>query len=223
LNINPTLLIAQIDSILPQTQCRQCGFDGCKPYATAIANGEARINQCPPGGDVGIHALADVTGLPFEPLNTAHGEHKPKALAVIDETVCIGCTLCLQACPVDAILGAHKYMHTVIAKECTGCELCIAPCPVDCIDMIELDVQPSVEQQKELADNARTRFEFRQARISRDKQARAQQYADFKTDKAQSSQPNTAPAASKLTAAHDKKAAIAATIARAAAMKSIPK
>lgn len=131
-------LIARIDAILPQTQCGQCGYPGCKPYATAIANGEADINQCPPGGDAGVRALADLLGVEYKPLNAEHGAEKPKAVAYIHEDLCIGCTLCIQACPVDAILGAAKHMHTVIASECTGCELCVAPCPVDCIDMLPI-------------------------------------------------------------------------------------
>lgn len=132
-------IIEKIDSILPQTQCGQCGFPGCKPYATAIANGEADINQCPPGGDEGIHKLADLLGVEYKPLNAEHGEPKPKSVAIIDEETCIGCTLCIQACPVDAILGSAKHMHTIIEKECTGCELCLPPCPVDCIDMVAIE------------------------------------------------------------------------------------
>ncbi len=128
-------LVQKIDAILPQTQCGQCGFPGCKPYATAIAAGEADINQCPPGGEEGIRKLAELLGVDPKPLNAEHGAPKPKSVAVIDENLCIGCTLCIQACPVDAILGTAKHMHTVIAKECTGCELCIPPCPVDCISM----------------------------------------------------------------------------------------
>jgi electron transport complex protein RnfB len=128
-------LVEKIDAILPQTQCGQCGYPGCKPYATAIAQGEADINQCPPGGDAGMRALADLLGVEPKPLNAEHGLPKPKAVAFIDENTCIGCTLCIQACPVDAILGAAKHMHTIIASECTGCELCLAPCPVDCISM----------------------------------------------------------------------------------------
>jgi len=131
-------LVEKIDAILPQTQCGQCGFPGCKPYATAIAAGEADINQCPPGGEDGIRKLSELLGVEFKPLNAEHGEPKPKSVAVIDENICIGCTLCIQACPVDAILGAAKQMHTVIAAECTGCELCVAPCPVDCISMVPL-------------------------------------------------------------------------------------
>jgi electron transport complex protein RnfB len=129
-------LIARIDAILPQTQC------GCKPYATAIAEGRADINQCPPGGDAGVHLLADLMGMEYKPLNAENGVEKPKAVAFIDEQTCIGCTLCIQACPVDAILGAAKHMHTIIASECTGCELCIAPCPVDCISMEPLAETP---------------------------------------------------------------------------------
>jgi electron transport complex protein RnfB len=131
-------IIEKIDSILPQTQCGQCGYPGCKPYATAIANGEADINQCPPGGDDGIHKLADLLGVDYKPLNEEHGVPKPKSVAFIDEKTCIGCTLCIQACPVDAILGSAKHMHTIIEKECTGCELCLPPCPVDCIDMVPI-------------------------------------------------------------------------------------
>jgi len=129
-------VVDQIEAILPQTQCGQCNYPGCRPYAEAIASGEAGINQCPPGGETGIKALADLLGIESMPLNPEYGEEKPKAVAVIDELACIGCTLCIQACPVDAILGAAKQMHTVIESECTGCDLCLPPCPVDCIDMV---------------------------------------------------------------------------------------
>lgn len=129
-------VVDRIDAILPQTQCGQCNFPGCRPYAEAIASGEADINQCPPGGEIGIQALADLLGVERKPLNPENGESKPRALAIIDEAACIGCTLCIQACPVDAILGSSKFMHTVIQSECTGCELCLPPCPVDCIDMV---------------------------------------------------------------------------------------
>ena len=128
-------MIDQINAILPQTQCRQCGFQGCRPYAEAIASGTADINQCPPGGDEGIIELAHLLGVDPKPLNAQHGQHKPKSVAFIVEQDCIGCVKCIAACPVDAILGAAKFMHTVIASECTGCELCLAPCPVDCIIM----------------------------------------------------------------------------------------
>ena len=131
-------LVEQIDAQLPQTQCGQCGYPGCRPYAEAIANEEAEINQCPPGGEATIHALADLLDREPLPLNPENGAEKPKTVAFIDEQTCIGCTLCIQACPVDAILGAAKQMHTIIESECTGCDLCLPPCPVDCIEMVEI-------------------------------------------------------------------------------------
>lgn len=134
-------VVDQIDAILPQTQCGQCTYPGCRPYAEAIAKGEADINQCPPGGETVILQLADLLGKEPKPLNAEHGETKEqKTVVIIDENICIGCTLCIQACPVDAILGAPKQMHTVIKDECTGCDLCIPPCPVDCIYVVPIDV-----------------------------------------------------------------------------------
>lgn len=130
-------LVEKIDALLPQTQCGQCTYPGCRPYATAIANGEADINQCPPGGETTIIALADLLGRDAKPLNPENGvEEDIKTVVLIDEEICIGCTLCIQACPVDAILGAAKQMHTIVIEECTGCDLCIPPCPVDCIEII---------------------------------------------------------------------------------------
>lgn len=188
------LLIEKIDAILPQTQCRQCGFSGCRPYAAAIAEGTANINQCPPGDDAGIQKLADLLGVRPIALNSAHGVPKPRAVALIDEQICIGCTLCIAACPVDAIVGAAKQMHTVIVAECTGCELCLAPCPVDCISMIPAGKQISAaacepciasddwllrenEMKMKAADRARARHQFRLQRLEREKQEQAEKLA----------------------------------------------
>jgi electron transport complex protein RnfB len=140
-------VVDQIDALLPQTQCGQCTYAGCRPYAEAIANGEADINQCPPGGEATIIALADLLNVEAKPLNAEHGvEKETKTVVIIDEQLCIGCTLCIQACPVDAILGAAKQMHTVISSECTGCDLCIPPCPVDCIYIVP--VEPALNNWK---------------------------------------------------------------------------
>ena len=125
-----------INALLPQTQCGQCDYSGCRPYAEAIASGLADINQCPPGGEAGIRALATLLGRNPKPLNGLHGEHRTDSVVFIREPECIGCTKCIQACPVDAIVGAPKMMHTVLADLCTGCNLCIPPCPVDCIDIV---------------------------------------------------------------------------------------
>lgn len=185
-------LIAEIDAILPQTQCRQCGFPGCEPYATAIAEGRAAINQCPPGGEQGIRKLAELLGVKPIPLSPAHGNPKAKAVALIDEQACIGCTLCILACPVDAIVGATGQMHTVIAAECTGCELCVAPCPVDCISMAspgeqidnvgaESSAASNVllmqQDAKKAADRARARYRFRLHRLEREKREQAERLA----------------------------------------------
>ena len=128
-------LVERLDRLLPQTQCGQCGFDGCRPYAEAMARGEAGIDHCPPGGDAGARALAKALGVAPRPYDRNRGMHKPGELAFIIEADCIGCTKCIQACPVDAILGGPKHMHTVLDDLCTGCELCVPACPVDCIVM----------------------------------------------------------------------------------------
>lgn len=159
-------LTDQINALLPQTQCTKCGYQGCRPYADAIANGEA-INRCPPGGPQTIVLLSELTGRPAQPLDPAVGQHTPLKLAVIREAECIGCTKCIQACPVDAIVGAAKRMHTVIVSECTGCDLCVEPCPVDCIDMITIghEIAPPSRQQ---AKSWQTRYENREARLVRE-------------------------------------------------------
>jgi Na+-translocating ferredoxin:NAD+ oxidoreductase subunit B len=164
----------QINAILPQTQCGQCGYKGCKPYAEAIALGYADIDQCPPGGDEGVLGLAELLGLAAKPLNPKFGIHKPKQVAVIVEEDCIGCVKCIAACPVDAILGAAKLMHTVIAAECTGCELCVAPCPVDCIVMQPLSLQPTAEQKVAQKLTAMRRYEARNRRKESEAMAQAE-------------------------------------------------
>lgn len=156
-----------IDALLPQTQCRKCGYDGCRPYAEAIASGAARIDRCPPGGDEGVRDLAALLGIDPVPLDPACGRPGPRTLAVIDEAHCIGCTLCIQACPVDAIAGAAKLMHTVISQQCTGCELCLPPCPVDCIALVERSPQPDRATLRVEADASRARYEARTARLER--------------------------------------------------------
>jgi len=179
--VEGTPLVGRIDAILPQTQCGKCGYPGCRPYAEAIANQEADINKCPPGGEEGIRELADLLGVEFKPFG-ADVVLKPPSVAFIDENLCIGCTLCLQACPVDAISGASKQMHTIIAPLCTGCELCVAPCPVDCIAMLPLPQtarsgQPARDEKYAAAKAARERYQFRLERIERDKREKAEKLA----------------------------------------------
>ena len=159
-------LAERIDALLPQTQCTKCGYDGCRPYAEAIVRGSADIDQCPPGGDEGVARLAALLGRAPKPLNPANGAFRPPQAAVIDEATCIGCTKCIQACPVDAIVGASKLMHTVIASWCTGCELCIAPCPVDCIALVPVAALPE-------AGLSRTRHETRGRRLAHEARERA--------------------------------------------------
>jgi electron transport complex protein RnfB len=168
------LLVDAIDCALPQTQCTRCGYPDCRSYAEAIASGEAAINRCPPGGAEGIARLAAVTGQPMQPLDALHGTEGPRQIAVIDEAACIGCTLCLKACPVDCILGGPKAMHTVIADLCTGCELCIPACPVDCISLTVVSADRSgwAAWSEAQADEARTRYAFHQFRLQRDDQER---------------------------------------------------
>lgn len=169
-----TSLADRIDALLPQTQCEQCGYHGCRPYAEAIARGEAAINQCPPGGMAGIEKLAALLQQPVLPLDSTHGVEKPRMLARIIEADCIGCTKCIQACPVDAIVGASKLMHTVLADDCTGCELCVPACPVDCI---VLEPMPLAQIDAAHADAARANFQRREARLTRLRAERAAELA----------------------------------------------
>ena len=163
-------IVDQINAILPQTQCGQCGHPGCRPYAEAIANGE-EINKCPPGGEAGIQALADLLDVEPIPLDEEHGEESVRKVAYIREDECIGCTKCLQACPVDAILGAAKQMHTIIVSECTGCDLCVEPCPVDCIDMIPAEEEGLNSWHWELPDPVARRVEIIATDAARDEAA----------------------------------------------------
>lgn len=157
-------LAGRIDAVLPQTQCTRCGYDDCQAYAQAIAHDHEAINRCPPGGMAGIERLAALTGRAIEPLDPECGQHTPLQQAVIDESWCIGCTLCIKACPVDCIIGSHKQMHTVIAAQCTGCELCVPVCPVDCIR-----IEPAAEPGWTDADaaDARQRYQATQVRRHR--------------------------------------------------------
>jgi electron transport complex protein RnfB len=164
-------LADRIEDALPQTQCTKCGYQGCRPYAEAIASGTALYNQCPPGGAEGVARLAHLLGQPVIALNPAHGVERERPVARIEEALCIGCTLCIQACPVDAIVGAAKQMHVVLPDLCTGCDLCVAPCPVDCITMPVVTIGrtgwaawPQAE-----ADAARARHDFRSARLRRER------------------------------------------------------
>jgi len=170
-------LADRIDAILPQTQCEQCGYHGCRPYAEAIARAEAPINQCPPGGAAGVEQLASLLDQPMVRLNPDHGVEKPRMLARIVEADCIGCTKCIQACPVDAIVGASKLMHTVIADDCTGCELCVPACPVDCIVLLPM---PAAQIDAVHADAAREHFNRREARLERQRQQREAELAAHK-------------------------------------------
>nr|WP_201496284.1 electron transport complex subunit RsxB [Rubrivivax sp. A210] len=167
---DPAALAARLDAALPQTQCTRCGYPDCRAYAEAMAHEGAAINRCPPGGAEGIARLAVLTSRPRLPLDPSHGHEGPRALAVIDEAWCIGCTLCIKACPVDCIVGASKLMHTVIAAQCTGCELCVPACPVDCIAMVPVTGTSSGWQawSPAQADEARARYDFHRWRVERD-------------------------------------------------------
>jgi electron transport complex protein RnfB len=169
--LSPSKLADRIEDLLPQTQCTKCGYPACRPYAEAIAEGSASYNQCPPGGAEGVARIAALLGKPVIALNPVHGAERERPVAFIDEKVCIGCTLCIQACPVDAIVGAAKQMHTVIADLCTGCDLCVAPCPVDCIAMISVTPGKTGWDawSQQAANAARARHDSRTLRLQREK------------------------------------------------------
>ncbi|MDF0606848.1 electron transport complex subunit RsxB [Neisseriaceae bacterium TC5R-5] len=223
-------LVEKINALLPQTQCGQCGHPGCRPYAEALAEGNNPINRCPPGGEDGIQALAQLLNTPPIPFAPDGPQPKKRALAVIQEDFCIGCTLCIQACPVDAILGTAKHMHTVIASECTGCELCLPTCPVDCIELVTVD-DPADSQRSYVlarAELALNRYTQRQQRLTQEQMAKAKRLAErtqAKTLVADSKQPAIAAiAASPASPAGsptptDKQAVIRAAMERAAALR----
>lgn len=208
-------LAARINAALPQTQCTRCGYPDCAAYAQAIAAGEAAINQCPPGGAEGITRLAQLTGHAAEPLNSVHGTEGPRAVAFIDEAWCIGCTLCIKACPTDAILGSNKRMHTVIEAHCTGCELCIPVCPVDCIHLENAsgDATGWNAWSPIQALAALNRYTDHQIRVRQDTSEPAEA-----TTAVVAAAPTTAPVPAP--AEDPKRAAIAAAMARARALRA---
>lgn len=214
-------LAAAIDAALPQTQCTRCGYPDCAGYARAIAAGETTINRCPPGGAEGVRRLAALTGQPPRPLDPACGTEGPRKLAVIDEAWCIGCTLCLKACPVDCISGASKRMHTVIEPLCTGCELCVPACPVDCISLVDATATTGWDAWSPAqAEEARARYAWHQERLARDQAEHDQRLAA----KAQAKLADL-PAHSALqdpAALERKRAVIEAALARARAQRAAP-
>jgi electron transport complex protein RnfB len=210
-------LADRIEDLLPQTQCTKCGYAGCRPYAEAIASGEALLNQCPPGGAEGVARLANLLGKPVIPINPANGMERTRPVAVIDEARCIGCTLCIQACPADAIVGAAKQMHTVLPDLCTGCDLCVAPCPVDCIEMIEVTPGKTGWDAwtAEQANAARARHDFRALRLRREKQENDARLAAKAAAKLKEVQAQTGLSGAELAEQQRKKAIIEAAIDRA--------
>ncbi|MFT3665300.1 electron transport complex subunit RsxB [Piscinibacter sp.] len=213
----PDELTRLIDAALPQTQCTRCDYPDCAAYARALARGEAGIDQCPPGGAEGVARLAALTGQPVRPLNPAHGSEGPLRLAVIDEAWCIGCTLCIKACPVDCIVGAPKLMHTVVAAQCTGCELCIPACPVDCIALVDAGGARTgwAAWSPAQAAQARERHAFRAVRLeqaARDNDARLAAKAEAKLVDLPAHSRHTDPAV-----LDRKRAVIEAALARARA------
>ncbi|HEY5800354.1 MAG TPA: electron transport complex subunit RsxB [Burkholderiaceae bacterium] len=221
----PPSLADQLEDVLPQTQCTKCGYAGCRPYAEAIASGDADINQCPPGGQQGIARLAGVLGRKVIPLNPVNGVERQRPLAVIDEAICIGCTLCFQACPVDAVIGAPKLMHTIVPQLCTGCDLCVPACPVDCIYMLPITPGRTgwdAWSQQQAVD-ARARHDFRLQRLEREKRENDARLAAKALAKQQELAAQVAASPEEKAEQDRKKAIIAAALERARAKQVLPK
>lgn len=220
-SVTPPSLADQIEDLLPQTQCTKCGFTACRPYAEAVAAGTADYNRCPPGGMEGVARLAALLGKPVIALNPENGPERERPVAVIDESLCIGCTLCIQACPVDAIVGAAKQMHTVIADLCTGCDLCVAPCPVDCIAMVAITPGRSGWDawSDAQADAARARHDFRNARLHRERVANDARLTAKATAKLKEVEAQSSLTPEEKTEQARKKAIIQAAIERARVKK----
>ncbi|WP_454763529.1 electron transport complex subunit RsxB [Cupriavidus campinensis] len=210
-------LADRLEALLPQTQCTKCGFDGCRPYAEAMARGEAAANRCPPGGAEGIVRLSALLDVPPQPLDPERGVEQPRAVARIDESLCIGCTLCIQACPVDAIAGAVKQMHTVLPDWCTGCDLCVAPCPVDCIEMIPITGEKTgwAAWSAAQADAAHTRYLTRRARLVREREENDARLAVKAVAKLRALEAEPAMSEAERAALDRKKAVIQAAMERA--------
>jgi electron transport complex protein RnfB len=223
LTADATRLADRIDGLLPQTQCTKCGYQGCRPYAEAMATGAAAHNHCPPGGAEGVARLSNALNKPFIALNPENGIERSRALAVIDEAACIGCTLCIQACPVDAIVGATQRMHTVIPELCTGCDLCVAPCPVDCIVMVPVTAERTgwSAWSASQADGARKRHLQREARLVRDKEENDARLAGKATVKLLELESHVAGSATENPERDRKIAVVRAAIARARARKEV--
>jgi Na+-translocating ferredoxin:NAD+ oxidoreductase subunit B len=219
----PPSLADQIEHLLPQTQCTKCGYAGCRPYAQAIADGSAAINQCPPGGIEGVARLARLLGraarpvIPILPINPVNGVERPRPVALIDESLCIGCTLCIQACPVDAILGAPKQMHTILPDLCTGCDLCVAPCPVDCISMHPVTGQLTGWDawSQDQADAARARHDARAMRLRREREDNDARLAAKALEKMRALSAEAAGTPQQAAEQERKRAIIAAAVERA--------
>ena len=215
-------LARRIDAALPQTQCTRCGYPDCAAYARAVAAGEAGINQCPPGGAEGVARLSAITGLPVVALNPEHGVESPRAVAFIDENWCIGCTLCIKACPTDAIVGANKLMHTVMESHCTGCELCVPVCPVDCIQLENATGSRTgwAAWSAEQADEARQRYAARTLRLERTAPEAHEDVATLCDPEPANATPQPAAAAPATDAAEARRAAIAAAMERARQLRA---